>query len=386
MYHMWSALSILGMTMSRKIYVDHEYFQIHPTLYICLVGRQGLRKSTAKDLAKNLFLEVFPDYPLGASVQSREKIVEQLSKDDALRVFTDENGNTIEIKPIAFFINELKNFMSINPSGMVEFLTDIYDTKFFAASTIKHGLQPIINPCVNILACETPNWIIEKLKMNIIAGGFSRRMIYVYVTEAPERITFPVKSDEAKRAEEWCKQHLLKINELRGPFKWEPSAKVFFDSWFRGLPRIQDEVLEGFYEAMDVLAMKVAMLVAVSQENPKLVLTCENLKTAIAFLEEVIVNLPRLSIAAGRNELAVPQQKLLELIQANNGCMMEKDWHKFATKELNEIEYGMVKRMFRDTRQLYEVSYKVNGKVDMALFTAEKREELIAAGKWQGEK
>ena len=383
-FHLWSALSILAMTMSRKIYVDHEYFQIHPSLYICLVGRQGLRKSTAKDLAKNMFIEVFPDYPLGASVQSREKIVEQLAKDDCLRVFTDENGNSVEIKPIAFFVNELKNFMSINPGGMVEFLTDIYDTKFFAAATIKHGLQPIINPCVNILACETPKWIVEKLKLNVIAGGFSRRMIYAYETESPERITFPVKSAQAKEAEEWCKAHLRKINDLRGVFTWEPEAKLFFDHWFKNLPRMEDEILEGFYEAKDVLAMKISMLVAVAQEEPKLVFTKDILQLGIAHLESIEDNLPKLTIAAGRNELAVPQQRFLELIENNGGMMDEQTWHMLANKEVNEIEFSGIKRFFKETGQLYERTFQKNGEPPkMYVFNKEKVDELKKKGEWQ---
>jgi len=34
--------------------LNHSYFNIHPNLYVCLVGRQGFRKSTAKDIARDL--------------------------------------------------------------------------------------------------------------------------------------------------------------------------------------------------------------------------------------------------------------------------------------------------------------------------------------------
>ncbi len=380
-YHMWSALSILAMTMSRKVYVDHEYYQIHPTMYICLVGRQGIRKSTAKDLAKQMFLEVFPDYPLGANVQSREDIVKQLAKDESSRSFTDEHGNQIEIKPVAFFINELKNFLSINPSGMIEFLTDIYDTKFFAASTIKHGLQPIINPCINILACETPKWIVEKMKLNIIAGGFSRRMIYVYETEAPERVTFPVKTKEAKEAEEWCKAHLQKISTLAGPFKWEPDARTFFDKWFRSLPRMEDEILEGFYEAKDGLALKVSMMVAIAQPEPRLLLTKDILQIGISILESIEDNLPKLTIAAGRNELAVPQQRILEVLK-QKGRMTMSDWRELANKEMNEMEFLSSKRFFTETRQIVEAKWRENGVEESCVFSAAQVIKLKKEGKW----
>ena len=338
-YHIWSALSNLAMTMGRRIYVDQEYFRIHVPMYITLVGRQGLRKTTAKDLAKEMFIDVFPDYPLGASVMSREKIVERLSSDEYLRVYTDEQEVQQSYKPLAFFVNELKNFMSINPGGMVEFLTDIYDTKAFAADTIKHGLQPIINPCINILACETPKWLIEKLQLNIIAGGFSRRMLYIYEIERPQRITFPKKSPASFESEIWCKNHLKRIVNLSGPFRWaDQAARDYFDKWFTMLPNQEDEVLEGFYEAKDVLALKVAMLLAVAQPEPKLELTVPLLTKAIGVLENIEDNLPKLSMAVGRNELALPQQRLIEMLEAKNGWMTEKALSIAIDKDLNPSE------------------------------------------------
>lgn len=357
-FHMWCALSILAMTVGRRIYVEHEYFRVHAMLYITLVGRQGLRKTTAKDMAKNLFLEVFPDYPIGASVQSREKIVERMASDDCLRAYQDLDGSMIEYKPTAFFINELKNFMSINPGAMVEFLTDIYDTKFFASDTIKHGLQPIINPCINILACETPKWIIEKLKLNVIAGGFSRRMLYIYETVRPERITFPKKTPEATAAEEWCKGHLRKIANITGPFTWEPSARVYFDHWFQNLPSQDDEILEGYYEAKDILVQKIAMLIAVGQPEPKLVFTKPILELAIAFLESIEDNLPKLTIAAGRNELAIPQQALKDMLHDHGGLMLERDFHLEAGKHMTEFEYVNAKGFFIKTEQIVEFAQK----------------------------
>lgn len=384
-FHIWSALSILAMTMGRKIYIDHSYFIIHPMLYICLVGRQGLRKTTAMNNARDLFLRVFPTYPLGASVQSREKIVERLASNDSMRSYQNELGESIEFRPTAFFINELKNFMSINPGAMVEFLTDIYDTKFFASDTIKHGLQPVINPCINILACETPKWLVEKLKLNIIAGGFSRRMLYAYETVRPARITFPHKSVESAKAEAWCEEHLAKIGKLAGPFKWTPEARTYFDKWFTSLATPEDEILEGFYEAKDILALKISMLVAVAKEQPDLLLTQEILQLGIAILESLEDNLPKLTVAAGRNELAIPQQGLLDLLEEKGGGWMpEKVWHREASKQMNEFEYMNTKKMLKDTDQLYEFPFEVEitgVKVKkMMIATHRKYAELIKSG------
>jgi hypothetical protein len=384
LYHMWSALSILAMSMGKRVYVLHDYYKIYPTLYVTLVGRQGIKKSTAKDLARDMFMEVFPDYPVSSSVTSREKIVSRLASDEILRTFEDENGTLIEYKPMAFFINELKNFMSINLPGMVDFLTDVYDRHYFDADTIKHGLQPVINPCINILACETPKWIIEKLKMNLITGGFSRRMVYVYVTERPARITFPKKTEESAEAERWCKKHLQKIVSFRGPFQWEEGVRPVFDKWFTSLPEQTDEVLEGYYETKDVLVQKVAMLLAMAQPEPKLVFTLELIQNAIAFIECIEENLPKLTIAAGRNELAVPQQQMLDLLNSHGGLMMEKDWHFETGRNMTEREYFDAKSFFTRTEVVKEFSWAIPNskpkKMVWMIATAKRYREMLNKG------
>lgn len=323
-YHLWSAASILAAAAGLRFYVEYEYFRIHPTLWVTLVGRQGLRKSTAKDLAKELFIEALPDYPLGSSVESREAFVKRLAGDDWLRVYLDQNNASIEWKPVMLFVNELKNFLSINPGLMIDTLTDLYSNKPYDASTIKHGLQVVMNPCINILACETPRWIIDKLKLNIISGGFSRRMLFVYETQRPARITFPKIPAGGLEAKERCRKHLEKITTMSGPFIWTDEGRSFFDKWYKGLHTPDDEVLEGFYENKDVLAVKLTMINCLAEWEPKLLLTKEKLQLGIAFLESIEDNLPKLTVAAGRSETAIPQLRVIEVLQMHGGLLPEK--------------------------------------------------------------
>ncbi len=181
-YHIWSALVILAAAAGRRVYWRRGYSDMHPMLYVTLVGKMGTRKSTAKDIAMDLFCEALPDVPLGSATQSKEQIVQFLASPECMRAM-NINGEPIEYRPMMFFVNELKNWLAYNPGGMIAFLTDIYDRKYFDAGTIKRGLEKIVNPCINILACETPEWIIDQLKLKIISGGFQRRMLYVYKTD-----------------------------------------------------------------------------------------------------------------------------------------------------------------------------------------------------------
>jgi hypothetical protein len=380
------------MALGRRVFIDHSYFRIYTDSYICLVGSQGIRKTTAKNEGRKMLLAAFPNYPIGASVTSREKIVERLSADDSLRKYDDETGSIVEWHPMAFFINELKNFMSINPCGMVEFLTDIYGEKFFDADTIKHGLQPIINPCVNILACETPKWITEKLKLNVIAGGFSRRMLYVYETKPPDRVAFPKIPNGGMEAWGRCVTHLQQIAKIVGPFEWDSQdTKNKFAKWFKDLQSPDDEILAGFYEAKDILVLKIVMCLAMAKSSPKLLITWDLIELAIAFLWTVEENLPKLTVAAGRNELAVPTQVLLDMLEIRGhppGIIPEKLWHREALKNMTDSEYQSVRKSLRETDQTFEMNIALvkGGAATTCVISARKHEEMKANGQIRNSK
>jgi len=57
------------------------------------------------------------------------------------------------------------------------------------------------------------------------------------------------------------------------------------------------------------------MLLALAEDEPKLVLTEQLLQLGLVLLDEIEINMPKLSVAAGRNELAIPQQRILELLK-----------------------------------------------------------------------
>src|SRR6187402_1847064 len=74
-YHIWSALVVIAATMTKRIFVNCGHYRTFPNLYVGLIGGMGSRKSTAKDLAKELFYDVFmgpnsiagSDYPVISS-------------------------------------------------------------------------------------------------------------------------------------------------------------------------------------------------------------------------------------------------------------------------------------------------------------------------------
>ena len=274
-FHIWAALSLISAVASHKVYVNQGYFKHRANIYTCLVGEQGDRKSTAKDIARDILVETFPDLPVAASVTTREAITKYLGGDDSLRAYTDERGVLIEYHPYVLFINELKNFLSVNPGGMIDFLTDIYDQKMFKVETKNKGIDIIYNPILTVLACETPNWIVRKFKEDLISGGFSRRMLMVYERETPEPKPRPFPPQGSDLMLSSIKDHLRMVNTIVGCFKWTDGGGKMFDEWYiknkHTLP--VDPVMKGYFKTKDVHLLKVCMLLALCEPEPKLLLS-----------------------------------------------------------------------------------------------------------------
>lgn len=360
-FHIWSALSLLSATANHKVYISQGYFIHRANIFACLVGEQGDRKSTAKDIARDILVETFPDMPVAPSVTTRERITQFLGSDESIRTYKDENGVIVEYHPYVMFINELKNFLSVNPGGMIDFLTDIYDRKHFKVETKNKGIDTIENPCLTVLACETPVWIIRKMKEDLITGGFSRRMIMVYEREQGEAKPRPQPPSNARDLLQRIQAHLKKVSLIIGGFKWTPDGAEFFDKWYvenkRTLPT--DPVMRGYRKTKDVQLLKICMLLALCEEEPKLLISGDLLEAGLALLDSIEMNMPRLSIAAGRNELAVPQQRVLELLEANGGEMPEKVLLRETSKDLSPQEQYSVLRFLAETEQIVKVPRKV---------------------------
>lgn len=366
-YAIWSALGLISAATARRVFLRQGDVIHYPQSYITLVGEQGGRKSTSMGFARSLYKEAYPDIPCAAAMQSREDIIKFMASDEDVFYFRNHEGIDEEYHPYVLFINELKNFLSFNASGMIEFLTDIYDVKFFDASTIKRGLEKIPNPCINILACETPQWIIEKLKTNVLVGGFARRNVFVYEDDAVDSlgnlvsIPRPIVSSDAREALKRVAAYLPKLAHVTGEFKWEPDAERLFDQWYhenkKNLP--DDVVMRGWFRTKDVQLLKVCMRLALASYNPVLTITPQLIETGLATLFDVEKNMPKLSVAAGRNELAGPQQNAIDILERAGGWLLEKEWLVKLDKDLSPMEKVVVIRNLKEMEKIYVQVYKM---------------------------
>jgi hypothetical protein len=370
-FHIWSCLVAIATVVGRKTSLQlsgtdgaDSYIEIGTNLYVCLVGKQGLKKSSAMRIAKHIIKEVNPRLPMSSSVMSREQIVKFLAGDEQMRAFETDKGVLEEYRPFAMFINEFNNFISFNPVGMIQFLTDIYDEKVFDSSTIARGVESIVNPCVNIIACVVPDWLRQELKSSVISGGFCRRMIFVHVTDPTVRIPFPTISPESMAAKERVVKRLLELHTAKLPkhFTWTPEARKFYAEWYMHPKTSDDPIMSGFLETKGIQVLKVAMLISLSESND-CVLRAEHIQLSLAMFETIEGNMEKLSSGVGTSKLAYPTSKLIEDIEHLGGWIDEKKARLIMRRALEPREIDAVIAELKRTGEIIEADFTPPGGV-----------------------
>lgn len=354
---LWSGLVVLSIAAGRKVYIEQDYFTIYPNIYVCLVGSPGSRKTSSKDIARDLVTDELPAFTLAASTMTKEAITKFLGDEESLRVYKDETAALVEWRPFGMFINELKNFLNVNPRGMIDFLTDIYDRKFFDVGTKNKGSDIIKNPYFVMLACETPEWLMSNLRMDVISGGWARRVIHVY-DKRIKRIAFPFISPEAKEAWKRVRQHLHDMQNIAGPLQWGPGTREWYNNWYTTLKMPEDATLNGFYETLHIQLLKTAILWALNEYPPSTVLQVNHLQLALDSLDAVADGLPRLTQGIGRNDLAEPTVRLLEVLDMSGGKILLKQLKLVTWKDMRGMEFEGVLAHLEQTDQIRRVMIK----------------------------
>ena len=335
-WHMWSALSVLASCVSRKVWIDMGYFRYYPQLYIVLLGTPGTKKSTAKDIARDMVREI-GNVPFSGECQSKENLVKQLSENERSFVY-DVSKPPYIYTPLNIFVNELSQFIGIDPIKMVDFLVAVWNQNWYDMRTQKHGVQLITGPFLNLLVCTTPSWVTTYLKSDVITGGFSRRAIFVFEWEETKRIAIPYISPEMQAARERCIARGKQLCEVYGEFSWAPDALAFYKHWYETRTISKDPNVAYFDQTKFELVMKVAILLSLA-DNDSLVMTIDPLKAAMALLDKVFEKLPQVFSGIGRNELAGIASQLESMVRRNGAPMLQKTVVRelYANAQTNEI-------------------------------------------------
>jgi len=281
-FHQWSCLSSLSVLAGRRFWFNLGPIVYYPNLYVVLVGNPGVKKSSAMNRSKDIARHV-GCCPIAATQSTKEAITLEMSSEKfaGRRVFY-HNQEQIEYNQFAIFATELTQFIGVNPLGMLDFLTTVYDEKVYEVKTKNKGNDYIKGPYITLLACMTPEIVKGYLKMNILTGGFARRTVFVHCSNG-EIIPIPDFTKEQKLAMQQCIDFGKALQDRSGEFKFSPEGQKWYVNWYNKLHRNMSDIAkpstEGYYRSKHELLFKTSMLIALS-ESDDLILHPEHFEIA----------------------------------------------------------------------------------------------------------
>lgn len=332
-FHTWGAIGTLSAVIGRRIWFDQKYYKIYPNTYIVFVGEPGDKKTTALNVARGIVQKT--DTPISPPSITKEALTLLLSKSNEKSPClkqTTINNVIEEFAHLSIFASEIVTMLSAggNPIGMIEFLTDIYDREVFEVATKNKGTDMIIGPYITLMACMTPEQTGQMLKQSIITGGFSRRVVFIYGRSKPTGIPFPELSADQEAAKLFIMNNLTRIHEWRGEFTMTEEAREFFKVWYQRkhqeLNKPYPAAFKNWLRSKDVILIKVAMLLVVSEFTFIRVIELRHLQHGLAMLDKVEPDIGRIFAGAGRNvgaDLAHKVQRCLE--EAPGGMLPRKN-------------------------------------------------------------
>jgi hypothetical protein len=348
-FHFWSAMSVLSAVVSRRVHLPFDYFNVYPNLYIVLVGTPGSRKTTAMDIGKE-FIYTIGDIPFSAECQTKQSICQDMAL-NCQKTYTNEKGEVVRYTPYTIFSTELSHFLGhASAKEMIDFLTTIFDAKFYDTKTKNKGNDIIMGPYLSMIACTTPDWIRGWMREDVITGGFSRRALFVYFTGKIRRISRPKITPEMEKARDFCIAWGQKLKDVNGQFKLTPAAIEFYDDWYVSL-QIPQDITGGYYESKHIQMFKVAMLIALS-ESTELILDVNHLQLALAQLDLMERNLLRVFQGIGRNELSAVAAKVIDYLGVAQGRMAESELKNLLFRDASSAESIEVIRFLEETGKI----------------------------------
>jgi hypothetical protein len=279
-YLLWSGLSVVAGALERKTWIRYNNVQCYPNIFVFLIGAAGLTKKsassgTAVDLLKSVPGITFMPNHLNQASAIQQLALANIQKHIAI------NGVNYANSSAFLYASEAAMTIRNKYGSMVELLTDLYDggpngwhtDRAWEKATMVDGRVKIFNPCLNLLACSTPEWLTKIIGENEIRGGFYSRVFFIVQHG---------KSEKEERWEDDPHDHLAgtraklvkdlcEINKLIGPMGVTPEAREAHNAFLKVnatyIEQFHDDLFISFYARKPWHILKVAQILSASRGN-----------------------------------------------------------------------------------------------------------------------
>lgn len=342
----WTGIFCLSTVARRKIFIGKEYlgaWSCYPHCYIIFVAPPGLRKTTTMGFAIELLDQV-------VSITKASTFITQTALVDSLMKSPDAS--------IYMTVEEFGDVILKGGTEMFEFLTSMFDgKKNIEQKTMARGIEFAKAPCINMLAATTPEWIAANMPESIIGGGFASRVLFQFENKTRKKQLFFTKNTNKRDYKKLEEDLISDLNHIainvEGAFKLSQEVQDWMEDWNQKFDAHSgNKKIQGFLNRKVTHILKIAQLVHVSYSD-ELILTIEDFKGAIAIVESIELNLPKVFAGVGKNEYSVDMRDIVTYVSSNPGVSRDNLLRNFmnsaSPKVLDELITGLLQAKFLRT-------------------------------------
>ena len=374
-FRSWTAISAIAGALGRRAWYDFGAFQVRPNLYIVLIAGPGRGKSLSlilpidkvfntltsepgvTDHSGNLNLVTYgiEDRPLYL-IRDRitpEKLSRVMVNCERQDLVLSKMNNEFKESSITLVTSEFGTLVNRADQYLQMFLTGLWDSPDeYTYRTKNQGDDLLKGPCLNWLACATPEQFVTHLPENARSQGLLSRIIPVlYDGDRGEQSLWYGKPSYGKL--DALREDLAKISKMTGEFRFHDSIRDKADTEVaEGIPPTPNNPnLSEYLERRVVQFVKTAMCISAAKSDKKII-TAEDWAEAKELMFETEKKMPEALAHFGvgkAGRLAVDMQEFLEYItttQSRFGIPLSK-FRQEALRKVstpNEVEQ-MVKAM-----------------------------------------
>ncbi len=313
-YHLFLGLGALGLGIGREAWTAWGHDRLYPNFYCCVLGRSTWpHKSTAQRIAKRL-VQSYDETRVYSDRFSPEALLQEFGTNSTLGVWIDELGDFVGLM-------DGKEYMT----GLRGDLTELYGCPDFFRISRAQKTYKARDVFFSIFGATTPHWIANKVKERDILGGLFVRFIFVPETPKTFRYDVPpaVPSSERNKILMSLKKLTDKVKQVE--FSLDDEAFLAFVDWKRKLEKeaTSDEheaKLSPFYARMQEYALKIAMLLEISEENINGQISLGKMEHSIEIMSQLKTCLRHLIIEEfAQDGYSLNMKKIRELVRKSPG-------------------------------------------------------------------
>lgn len=291
-FRLWTAISLVGAALSRRVSAKTGKGHVYPNLYVLLVGPPGSGKSII-EAAKELWSAARapdgkgPAFNLGSDSVSSASMVDELAKGKTIKIMP--SGPPFVHHSLIIAAEELQVLLPGYDTQVIGKLNSLYNCAANYSESRRTGsvkdLQ-IENPCLNVLAGVQPAYFASTFPEEVWSTGFARRVIMIYSDlHIVQSLWYAPVVDDGLRP--WLCQRLANLSTAHGLCRWTPEAADVIDEWHMGggQPIPSHSKLAQYLRQRSVNLIKLAVISCMSRSN-EMVIDQIDIERSIQWLTE----------------------------------------------------------------------------------------------------